>query len=605
MPSLKSFKKSSILILPAVLIAVFVLFQNRVSAVSCSDIQDLDDRAACYAKKIEDKQEDYESTSKKLDGIRSKKDSISDKISALSSQLNVTSSQLDGLQNDIDGVVNELKLINTKLNETRDKLSEKISLRNRIVRNYSKRTMLNDLEIFFATIPAGDDLNGFQFATLAQAFNKSIGEEAIKLIGLLNGEIQTYEKDKKDAEDIKSQLEGEQNKLLALKKDLDTKKSSAQSEYKVLGEQEKLTENTLKNLSQEIEELTSKQQDILKQKAGDENGSVGDYESPTAKTPDPPFKPAFAAFSYGAYTHYKGMSQYGAKGRAASGKDYKEIIKFYYKNDVKDQKDFPSKICVDGYGNMDFQKYLYGIAEMPSDWADDALKAQAVAARSYAYRYQKQGKCICTSQSCQVFSKSKSDNPPSKWKKAVEDTKGKIIGGDVVAYYSSTTGGYIENIGWDVKSKWPGDAYEKSAGSPWFYKAWYTKSYNNSDSCGHSHPWLSEKEMADILNSLVVWEHGSGGEKDHISPVTTSCWGGDPYSLDEMKEKADKYGEGYSKVTNVDVDISNGGYTSKVTLTTDKGTVSVSGDVFKTVFNLRAPAYVSIKSRLFDLEKRN
>ncbi len=242
---------------------------------------------------------------------------------------------------------------------------------------------------------------------------------------------------------------------------------------------------------------------------------------------------------------------------------------------------------------------------MPSDWPEDALKAQAIAARSYAYRYQKQGKCICTTQSCQVFLKSKSDNPPSRWKDAVDDTEDMIVKDDVVTYYSSTTGGYIDNVGWDTDGSWPGNAYEKKAGSPWFYKAWYTKSYNNSDSCGHNHPWLTESEMADILNSLVVWQNGSGSDKDHVSPVTTSCWGGDPYSLGEMKEKADDLGTAYNKVTNVDVEISNGGYTSKVILTTDKGTVNVSGDVFKTVFNLRAPGFLSIKSKLFDLEKRN
>ena len=111
--------------------------------------------------------------------------------------------------------------------------------------------------------------------------------------------------------------------------------------------------------------------------------------------------------------------------------------------------------------------------------------------------------------------------------------------------------------------------------------------------------------MADILNAYVVWNKGADSERDHISPTTTKCWGGDPYSLDEMADAADKYGTAYSKVTSVDVDISNSGYTSKVTLSTDKGSVSLNGDTFKTVFNLRAPGYVAIRSRLFDIEKRD
>ncbi len=344
-------------------------------------------------------------------------------------------------------------------------------------------------------------------------------------------------------------------------------------------------------------------------KYSEEGGSVGDYAPPSSKTPDPPFSGrAFAAFSYGAYTHYNGMSQYGAKGRADSGKDYKSIIKFYYGEDVKKKDDFPSKICVEGYGEMNYQKYLYGIAEMPSSWDADALKAQAIAARSYAYRRTKSGGCICTTQSCQVFSKSKADNPPGSWKDAVDDTEKMIIGGDTgksgYGWYSSTTGGYVNQGGWDINGKWPGDAYEKKAGSPWFYKAWYTKSYSDGATCDHSHPWLKEKEMADILNSYVVYTKGSSNEKQHITPLS-DCWGGDPYSLDEMAEKADKYGSKYTSVSGVDVDISNSGYTSRVTFNTNKGSVSFDGPTLKTVFNLRAPGYVAIRSRLYDFDMEN
>jgi peptidoglycan hydrolase-like amidase len=294
------------------------------------------------------------------------------------------------------------------------------------------------------------------------------------------------------------------------------------------------------------------------------------------------------------------MSQYGAKGRADSGQDYKAILKFYYKVGIVSPSGFPKTISVQGYGTMDYQKYLYGIAEMPSDWDTDALKAQAIAARSYAY---KSGKPICITQACQVFSKSKSDNPPSKWKDAVDSTKGVILDNPKTSQYSSTTGGYINNVGWDVKGNWPADAYEKKAGSPWFYKAWYTKSYSDNSTCGHPHPWLKSSEMADVLNSWVVYTKGTGSEKSHISPLTTSCWGGDPYSADKMGGVAEKYiSNRYTSVSDISVDVSNGGYTSKVTIKTNNGSISIDGGVFKTVFNLRAPGYVSIKNTLYDFE---
>ncbi|RJR26849.1 hypothetical protein C4561_03685 [candidate division WWE3 bacterium] len=568
----------------------------------CKNIQDLDDRAACYEKEIEEREEEYQSTSKKLSEVRSKKNDISSKINELAGQLNVTQAELNEVDSDIKSLQAVLEEINKNLTDRKDKLSEKIALRNHVIRNYSKRTLMNDLELFFGAGMGDTKLSGFQLSYMTYMFNKSVSDEAIKLIKALNAEIGNFEKDKAEAEKLKGELETEKNNLVALKNDLDNRKANAQGEYSELDEKETGYERDLENIEEEIEDLSEKQQAILKAKYGDENGTVGDYASPTAKTPDPPFKPAFAAFSYGAYTHYNGMSQYGAKGRAEDGDDYKEILEFYYKTGVEEKDGFPDSIEVQGHGKMDFQKYLYGIAEMPGDWPMDALKAQAIAARTYAYR---SNKPICTTQSCQVFLKSKSDNPPSRWKQAVDDTEDKILKDPKTSQYSSTTGGYINNVGWDADGKWPGDAYEKKAGSPWFYKAWYTKSYNTSESCGHPHPWLTEKEMADILNAWVVWRKGSNSDKDRISPVTTSCWGGDPYSVDKMADKAAEFGEKYTSVSSVDVDISNGGYTSKVYFQTNRGSVAIDGDTFKTVYNLRAPAYISIKSRLFDLERRN
>ena len=111
----------------------------------------------------------------------------------------------------------------------------------------------------------------------------------------------------------------------------------------------------------------------------------------------------FAVFSFGAHTHRKGMSQYGARGRAQDGQSYRQILSKYYGKDPVG-KDTGGDINVTGQGSMNFEdRYLMGIAEMPSTWNMEALKAQAVAARTYAYRYKTQGLSICTNEACQVF----------------------------------------------------------------------------------------------------------------------------------------------------------------------------------------------------------
>jgi peptidoglycan hydrolase-like amidase len=573
------------------------VFQSAHADTTCSTEEECAALLEKYGKK-------YESTSKKLATIRGQQDSINSRIKTYLAQLSVTQAELDSLQTDIQKIKTQLTEIQSNLDDRKETLAKKTTIRNKIVRNYYTTGRPTGLELLFAfNSPQNTGmLSGFSYFNNRDAYEDSVSTEAIKAMTSLNVEITNFEADKKEASDLKASLEESQKKLLSLKSDIDVQKLAAQTTYSDLDKKSKDYEKELSSLSDIINDLSAKQQQILDEKGGGDSGGVGDYEPPQATLPEPRYHPAFVAISYGAYTHYKGMSQYGAKGRAEDGQDYKEILHFYYKTDTTKKSDFPDDICVSGYGTMAFQKYLYGLAEMPASWHEDALKAQAIAGRSYAYRYVKAGNCICTSQACQVFSKSKSDNPPARWKKAVDDTKDTILASDVVAYYSSTTGGYIEGVGWDSKGNWPNGAYEKKGGSPWFYKAWYTKSYGDNSTCGRSDPYLNQEEMADILNAVVVLDRK--GSDSRISPVTTSCWGGNPYSLSQLANLADDYGKKFTSVSSVSVEIGNNGRTSKVKFQTNQGSFEVEGEKFKTVFNLRAPGYISIKDRLFDLLKK-
>ncbi|MFH1792663.1 MAG: hypothetical protein ABH819_03430, partial [Patescibacteria group bacterium] len=143
--------------------------------------------------------------------------------------------------------------------------------------------------------------------------------------------------------------------------------------------------------------------------------------------------------------------------------------------------------------------------------------------------------------------------------------------------------------------------YEKIGGSPWVYKAWYTEGYSPSSAkCGRSNPWLTSTELADIVNAALVLKNTDGD--DRISPVTTSCWGGNPYSHDELRNVAASYG-GTGSANSVSVQQGNG-TTSTVTI---NGSISLSGDEFKQAFNLRAPGYLMIPQKgfaFFNIEKK-
>lgn len=374
------------------------------------------------------------------------------------------------------------------------------------------------------------------------------------------------------------------------------------------------------DLTAQIAALSAQQQAILNARSGTFTSSVGSVPVSSIPCSGPPGSPVycnpgggyFGAFSFGAWTHRKGMSQYGAKGRAEAGQGVNDILAAYYER-TPVGKDTGGDIVVDGFGSMNFEdRYLLGIAEMPSSWPMEALKAQAIAARTYAYSYKSGGQSICATESCQVYSASKADNPPAEWRQAVQETRGQVLEG-VTAFYSSTAGSYLTYPRgfWDTTDGAGGTgfsdrAWESKAGSPWFYSSWYTQSYSaSSATCGRSNPWLSQEEMADILNARLVLDHGSD---ERILPVTINeCplggSGGNPYSIAELRDKANGLGGAYTSVSSVSVSYGTDGQTASVTFTTNKGTVTMGGAAFKEAFNLRAPGYIAILSSLFNVEK--
>jgi hypothetical protein len=141
------------------------------------------------------------------------------------------------------------------------------------------------------------------------------------------------------------------------------------------------------------------------------------------------------------------------------------------------------------------------------------------------------------------------------------------------------------------------------AGSPWFYKSWYKT--RDGKTCGRSHPWLTGEEMADILNAILVYRSGQGVE--HILPVDyTSCFGkaGDPWSMEQMKEEAKLRGGAITNISNIEVTYGTDGQTSRLVFSTNQGSLTISGEEFYQIFNLRAPSKISLKSRLFNIERR-
>ena len=94
--------------------------------------------------------------------------------------------------------------------------------------------------------------------------------------------------------------------------------------------------------------------------------------------------------------------------------------------------------------NIPFEDYLKGVVphEMPASWQTEALKAQAVAARTYSVG--SAGKVVADTQSFQVYG---GYDWNSKTSSVVNSTKGQVLkynGNLISAVYSSSNGGYTE-----------------------------------------------------------------------------------------------------------------------------------------------------------------
>lgn len=460
------------------------------------------------------------------------------------------------------------------------------------VRDYYKKTRFySPLLTLLSSQSAGE-------LTRELTYKEATADEDKEMIVAITREIIQLETDKK-------KLESDKVRLAALQQKIDGQRAFFEKE--IAG-----AKKWQQELSGKIATLTAKQQAILSEKSGTFQTTVGDVPlaDDPASRPDynPGFSPAFAAFSFGA-PHFKGMSQYGAYGRAKQGQNYETILRAYYGSGIEIRDHNPdAQIVVEGYGSYSLEEYVKRIYEMPGSWGDEggmeALKAQAIAARSYALA---RGGTICATESCQVF---KPSPKGGRWEEAVNATRGKVVyanGAPFSSWYASTSGGYQLGYSangystpsfWDTptgQAGWTGQAYEKVAGSPWFYKAWYKT--RSGDSCGRSHPWLTSEEMADILNAWVILFSG-GGDSGRVTPES-DCWGGNPYSKDEMRQIG-----GFSSVDSVSVSYGNNGVTASLTFSTNKGSTTIAAADFKKAFNLRAPGRISLKSNLFNIEKK-
>ena len=416
-----------------------------------------------------------------------------------------------------------------------------------------------------------------------------------------------------DLEQKKTELEGQEVKLASAKERLSQDKNAV--EKLVLGAKEYQAK-----LSSQIADLSAKQKQLLAQKLGSLNlpSSLGAgplYCTDDRKL-DPGFSPGFAFFTFG-IPHRVGMNQYGAQGRANAGQSHEDILRAYFDNFSFENRNV--RIKVQGYGEMDLEEYMLGIYEMPDSFPTEALKAQVIAARSYALSYTNNGeKEICTTQACQVY---KGGNKGGNWEQAVKATAGKVMvsGGQVVtAWFASTAGGYLfqNNDVWGGEKKPWTKRFRDTNGDVSSFADIISKSYDKDSPCLYSaqgfrtqynkSAWLKSSEVADIVN-IILLARADGGTKDHLYQTDKAHpYGGEIWNEEKVKQELKNRNiTAYNSISDISVSPDFGsGITNSITLSGDAGSINISGSEFKDWFNLRAPANIQIVGPLFNIEKK-
>lgn len=188
---------------------------------------------------------------------------------------------------------------------------------------------------------------------------------------------------------------------------------------------------------------------------------------------------------------------------------------------------------------LPFERYLRGLGEMPSSWPGAALRAQAVAARTFATykirRYGVRSDCDChlldgSGDQVYVGWSKESGADGDRWVAAVVDTAGEVVtyGGSVIqAFYAASDGGYSE----DVEDVWHGgnaayaipylrgvcDPGEYTSANPWTD---WTRTFSAASLSSRIAPftgWIgtvrgfSDIRRGDSGRIVSARAHGSGG----------------------------------------------------------------------------------------------
>ena len=214
-------------------------------------------------------------------------------------------------------------------------------------------------------------------------------------------------------------------------------------------------------------------------------------------------------------------------------------------------------------GDMTMQQYLYGLDEVPNNWPAEALKAQAIAARSYAAAIirERAGWAgpfdLYASTRDQEYKAWDFEREPGQesWTSQVDATDNAVLTHQrtnedepevIVAYYSSSNGGYTaaneeprrDPVSYLLAKPDPFDAAPDANGDPQNSTHSWTRTYTDDQIS----KWLAEYPFADLdIGELVEIYISGPGPSGRIDDALVTLVGSDR-TVEVRNEDGEPYG---------------------------------------------------------------
>ena len=584
-------------------LAVFTLVILAHRGVSADNCDNYDQGSQAY----------YDCLGRSIDNLNGQLTASVNATKPLQSQVDNLAKQIKGLQAQVSSAEAKIQSLSDSIAAREHTIAKQYVILTIKVRDYYKKMQLyNPLMIFLSSGRASDVVRGLAYKSI------SVNDDKNLIVNITNDMMQ-LEEDKKQVEAGKVQLAALQAKLDKQKTFFDQQIASAEAWQA--------------QLSNQIASLSARQQAFLAAKLAGLNIplyalSGGGCSSDLTNGKDPGFSGGYGFFTFGVPNRV-GLNQYGAWGRAKAGQNDEQILRAYYNFDSISGVDTGTTIRVNNGNGINqgsviwsgnIEDYVKRVYEVPDSWSDNgsaALKAQAIAIRSYALAATNNGaESICNNQYCQVF---KTDPKGGNWDAAVSGTSGQVMmqgGKPIKAYFSSTHGGYVyataDLSGWSATSftkraidttsgsanslsDLRSNAYDRD--SPWFYCDWGGRVQYGGTA------WLKPEEVADIANVILLAKQDSSAQPHLSQPDKPNPEGVDTWDAAGVASRLG--GAAYTTADNVSLSFDLGsGKTTAITITGSGHSNTFDANTFKDYFNLRAPANIQIVGPLFNVERR-